>query len=78
VPENPKATLGWTFWGLAPSGGFRRSLPVEEIGFYSFGIVTVLLVYIWGDEFWFGAYNRDDSPRICLPKQHIDRREVAR
>ncbi len=65
--ENPEATLGFRFWGLDPAGGFKRSLPIEEIGFYSFGIITVLLVYIWGDEFWFGAYNRDDSPRKCFP-----------
>ena len=42
------------------------------MGFYFFGVVAVLLVYVWGDEFWFGAYNIDDSPRqntqqmICI------------
>ena len=26
-------------------------------------ILAVLLVYVWGDEFWFRAYNVDDAPR---------------
>ena len=61
--ENQQATLGTTFWGFSPAGGLKKSLPIEELGFYFFGIVAVLLVYVWGDEFWFGAYNADDAPR---------------
>ena len=70
--DNPQATLGKTFWGFSPTGGLKQDLPIEELGFYFFGVVAVLLVYVWGDEFWFGAYNVDDSPRrntqqmICL------------
>lgn len=60
---NRDATLGFTFWGWSFLGGWQKIIPIEEIGFYSFGILAVLLVYVWGDEFWFGAYNVDDAPR---------------
>lgn len=60
---NPRATLGITFWGYSFADGWQKVIPIEEIGFYAFGIVAVLLVYLWGDEFWFGAYNIDDLPR---------------
>ena len=60
---NREATLGLTFWGWSFSHGWQKVLPVEELGFYSFGILAVLLAYVWGDEYWFGAYNRDDGPR---------------
>lgn len=60
---NRDATLGFTFWGWSFSQGWQKVIPIEELGFYFFGIVTVLLAYVWGDEYWFGAYNRDDAPR---------------
>ena len=60
---NRQATLGPTFWGCSFEQGWRKVIPIEEIGFYSLGILAVLLAYIWGDEVWFGAYNRDDGPR---------------
>jgi hypothetical protein len=61
--ENREATLGLTFWGWTFGEGWQKVIPIEEIGFYSFGILAVLLAYVWGDEFWFGAYNIDDTPR---------------
>jgi hypothetical protein len=60
---NRDATVGLTFWGYSFGSGWQKSIPVEELGFYAFGILAILLVYVWGDEFWFGAYNLDDSPR---------------
>ena len=60
---NHDATLGITFWGWSFGAGWQKVIPIEEIGFYTFGILAVLLVYVWGDEFWFGAYNLDDGPR---------------
>ena len=60
---NRAATLGATFWGYSFARGWQKTIPIEEIGFYTFGIVAVLLAYVWGDEIWFGAYNRDDGPR---------------
>ncbi len=61
---NSDATLGIHFYGYSfSSGKWSKDIPIEEIGFYVFGILAILLVYIWGDEFWFGAYNVDDGSR---------------
>src|ERR1039457_1190446 len=60
---NRDATLGITFWGWSFAQGWQKVIPIEEIGFYTFGILAVLLAYVWGDEFWLGAYNIDDAPR---------------
>lgn len=60
---NPVAVLGKHFYGYSFNSGWQKVIPFEEIGFYVFGIMAVLLVYVWGDEFWFGAYNVDDAPR---------------
>lgn len=53
---NPGATLGIA----APALG--RPVPIEEYAFYLTGFITVLLLYIWADEFWFAAYNPADYP----------------
>jgi hypothetical protein len=47
---NASATLGIK----APALG--QPVPVEEYGFYLFGFATVLLLYIWLDEYWLSAY----------------------
>ena len=60
---NRDATLGINFWGWSFSDGWQKVIPIEELGFYFFGIVAALLAYVWGDEYWCGAYNRDDAPR---------------
>ena len=60
---NRDAVLGIYFPGYSFTEGWQRTIPVEEIGFYIFGVLAVLLVYVWGDEFWFAAYNVDDQPR---------------
>ena len=36
------------------------SVPVEEFAFYLLGFVTMLLLYVWCDEYWLGAYNVPD------------------
>lgn len=69
---NRGATLGLTFWGWSFAHGWQKVIPIEEIGFYVFGILAVLLAYVWGDEFWFGAYNVDDASR-----KHTLRRQVV-
>jgi len=68
---NRQATLGINFWGFTFGDGLKRTLPLEEIGFYIFGILAVLLIYVWGDEFWFGAYNRDDAPRRSIRRKRM-------
>ncbi|WP_455202458.1 hypothetical protein [Kaarinaea lacus] len=51
---NHNAVLGITFPAV---GG---PLPVEELVFYVSGFMTVLLLYLWGDEYWFEKYNVPD------------------
>jgi hypothetical protein len=35
-------------------------VPIEELVFYLTGFILVLLLYIWADELWLGAYNIPD------------------
>lgn len=55
---NHNAVIGWTFPAL---GGH---LPVEELVFYVTGFITVLLIYIWCDEYWMAAYNIPDYKNL--------------
>jgi hypothetical protein len=52
--ENHNAVIGISFPAV---GGY---LPVEEIIFYISGFFTVLLIYVWCDEYWFDRYNIPD------------------
>lgn len=52
--ENHNAVLGINFPAI---GG---SLPVEELVFYVSGFATVLLLYLWCDEYWLEKYNIPD------------------
>src|SRR5262245_55505779 len=54
---NLGASVG-TFWGYTFSEGWKKAIPIEEIGFYALGFVAMLLVYIWGDEYWFASYKK--------------------
>ena len=54
VFENRNAVLGIYF----PAVGGH--LPIEEIVFYVSGITTVLLIYVWCDEYWLEKYNVPD------------------
>jgi hypothetical protein len=36
------------------------AVPVEELVFYAAGFLFVLLLYVWCDEYWVGAYNVPD------------------
>ncbi|MHB8522173.1 MAG: hypothetical protein ACYDH9_15635 [Limisphaerales bacterium] len=60
--KNLGASL-FTFPGYTFDNGWQKAIPIEELGFYAFGFVAMLLVYIWGDEYWFKAYNRHEVPR---------------
>ena len=51
---NRAATLGVA---VPVVGG---SVPVEEFLFYALGFLAMLLLYIWCDEYWFGAYRVPD------------------
>lgn len=52
--ENRAATLGVE---VPVVGG---AVPVEEFAFYLLGFVMMLLLYLWCDEYWMGAYNVPD------------------
>ena len=45
-------------------------IPIEEFVFYLSGFIVVLLIYVWGDEYWFERYNVPDYPG---ESQKIDR-----
>jgi hypothetical protein len=47
---NPAATLRIGAWAL------HGPVPFEEYVFYCTGFITILLMYIWLDEFWLAAY----------------------
>lgn len=54
VFENHHAVLGVS---LPAVGG---PIPVEEFVFYLTGFIVVLLIYVWGDEYWLARYNVPD------------------
>jgi len=48
--RNPGATL------RIPAPALGHTVPVEEYIFYFTGFLTILLLYIWLDEYWLSAY----------------------
>jgi hypothetical protein len=65
---NPQATLQVSAPALGDTGFGRiflgspghvliGSVPIEEYIFYITGFVTILLLYIWLDEYWLAAYS---------------------
>jgi hypothetical protein len=46
-------------------------VPIEEYLFYLTGFVTVLLLYVWLDEFWLAAYNVPDYPSAAGQIDHL-------
>lgn len=68
---NQDAVLGVFFHGYSFKDGWQKSIPIEEIAFYIFGALAVLLVYVWGDEYWFRAYNVDDGPRRTTRRRQV-------
>ena len=68
---NQDAVLGICFHGYSFVDGWHKTIPIEEVGFYVFGAMAVLLLYVWGDEFWFAAYDKDDAPRRSMRLRDI-------
>ncbi len=56
---NPHATAGWNLPALDLRHGWTARIPAEEIAFYLLGFATILLVYIWANVYWMGAYCAD-------------------
>lgn len=61
---NHQAVLGI----MVPAVG--GTIPIEEFVFYLTGFIVVLLLYVWGDEYWFERYN---VPDYAGESQKIDR-----
>src|SRR5262249_42606786 len=36
------------------------TVPIEEFAFYALGFLAMLLLYVWSDEYWLGAYRIPD------------------
>ncbi len=61
--KNHAAMLGVFFWGYEfESGAFHQNVPIEEVGFYLFGIAANVLMYLWADRVWLAAYHRPLAP----------------
>jgi hypothetical protein len=54
---NLGASIG-TFWGYTFDHGWQKVIPLEEIGFYVFGVMAMLLAYVWADESFLSLYRR--------------------
>ena len=63
--ENRAAVLGIS---IPAVGG---DIPIEEFVFYLTGFILVLLIYVWGDEFWFQAYNIPDYRAVLTPTSRM-------
>lgn len=68
---NHQATLQIYLPGYDFQQGWRVDLPIEEFAFYIFGALFMLLLYVWGDLYWFGAYKvpiaPDDGGKLVRP-----------
>ena len=68
---NHGAVLGIQFYGYSFANGWQKIIPIEAVGFYVFGTLAALLIYIWRDAFWFAAYNVADGPRRQIRLRNI-------
>lgn len=57
---NEGAVIGIRLPGYEFGHGWVLDIPIEEFLFYFLGSLFMLLVYLWGDLYWFGAYNLDN------------------
>ncbi|MEM9530696.1 MAG: hypothetical protein AAGA23_07240 [Pseudomonadota bacterium] len=58
---NEGATLGFRVYGFDwETMAWVKKIPIEEFGFYAFGIAFVVSSYVWMDEHYLRLYNRFD------------------
>lgn len=76
---NAGATLQIFVWGYdLGAGAWVKNIPIEEFGFYFFGIAFALALYLWSDLAWFGRYALvegrgrwdDDDPSRPILRPH--------
>ncbi len=65
-PE-PHAVLGLYLPGLTLHGLDGPPIPLEEFAFYATGFLTLLLVYLWGDQTFFSRYQGRHRERLEEP-----------
>lgn len=63
---NPGATLGIRLpaFSFSKMGWKACYLPIEEFGFYLFGALYTLELYVWGDLYWFAAYKAERASDV--------------
>lgn len=52
-----------TGWAGLLGPGWEKALPLEEFVFYILGFITMLLIYVWGDEIIFFSNKVDNNQR---------------
>ncbi|MGH7288468.1 MAG: hypothetical protein ACREI8_10675, partial [Myxococcota bacterium] len=78
----PDATLGVFIPGRDPVLGWGWNIPIEELVFYLSACLSMVLLYAWSAERWFGAYRRSredyrrHGPR-CVSAIRFDRRKLV-
>jgi hypothetical protein len=72
---NAAATLGlrvpaWNWGEMRWMGGY---LPIEEFGFYIFGSLFMISVYLWADQNWLSLYDPDAYYRAARAHPRVIR-----
>ncbi|MCB0213672.1 MAG: hypothetical protein KDJ52_30300 [Anaerolineae bacterium] len=67
---NEGAVIGIRIYGYEFGQGWVKDIPIEELLFYFLGSLFMLLVYVWGDLYWFGAYTLDSYEE---ESRHVDK-----
>ena len=71
---NAEATLRFFVPGYSfETGGWIRTIPIEEFVFYVSGFVAILLVYIWCNEVWVPAYGVADYGDVSQHPPYVVR-----
>ena len=69
---NQAATLGVRLPGYTFGVGWLIDrIPLEEFLFYFAGFLAILLIYVWGNIYWFGSYDFDDYHQGALQVKRI-------
>jgi len=72
--ENQSATLGVFLPGWDAGEGWKLNIPIEEFGFYLFGLMLAMVGYLWADIYWLRAYHVEvDAGTEPLDKGQIGR-----
>jgi hypothetical protein len=80
--DNPGATIGVNIPGWTPGEGWESNIPIEELAFYLLSCLTMVLIYAWTSERWFGVYDEPASAyrqhaAQCIRNIKPDGRKIA-